>query len=369
MAKVFLKTASYQYKELKPLIFEMIDAVDPQLIKPRSRVLVKPNLLLPAPPKAAITTHPFVVRAVTEYVLSKGGQPLVADSPAMGSFEKIGREGGFYQVLEGLDVEFKAFKTSVHVDIGEPFGHIELAQEALEADVVINLPKLKTHTGMLLTLGVKNMFGCVVGLRKPRWHLRCGVDRDMFARVLVQIYQAVNPSLTLVDGIWALEGQGPGRGGTMRQMGLLAAGADAHFVDMTICKILGLDPYQLPTYKAARDLGAAGDGGYIRGDLNIIDNFKFPEITPLTVGPKLLNRMMRKHLLQRPVANTRLCRMCGECWQYCPSKSISQDGKAIAFDYDACIRCYCCIEICPHGALRAAETVPGKVLRYLKVLK
>lgn len=369
MTKVFLKTASYNYEILKPTIFEMIDALGEDLIPQHARVLIKPNFLLPAKPESAILTHPHIVRAVAEYVIDKGGHVLISDSPALGSFDKIGKVGKYHHALDGLDVEFKAFKASVKADIGKPFGKIEIAREALEADVVINLPKLKTHAMMLLTLGIKNLFGCIVGLRKPRWHLRSGVDREMFARLLVQIYHAVNPSITIIDGILALEGQGPGKSGIPRHLGILAGGKNAFAVDMAICSVLGIDPDELPTHKAGKRLGLAGDTVYINGDFNMVHNFVLPTIAPMTSGTKPLHRFMRKHLIQRPQVDNQLCRMCGECWQYCPVKSITQDTKAIIFDYDVCIRCYCCVEICPYGALRATETIPGKILNKLSILK
>ena len=369
MTKVLLKTASYDYETLKPLIFEMIDTLGGDQISSQSRVLIKPNFLLPAKPEFAISTHPNVLKAVVEYVLGKGAQVLISDSPVMGSFERINKVGGYQQVLEDLDVELQAFKTSMRVDIGKPFGQIEIARKALEADVVINLPKLKTHTLMLLTLGVKNLFGCIVGLRKPQWHLRSGIDREMFARLLVQIYQAINPSITIVDGILALEGQGPGKGGIPRHLGIIAGGQNAFAVDQVICSLLGVDPDELPTYRAGRSLGLVGEAVYVNGEFSIVDNFVLPDLEPMTLGRKPLRGWMRKHLLQRPVVDDGRCNRCGECWQYCPAKAISPDTKAIYFDYDSCIRCYCCIEICPHGALRAASTLPGRILRKLSVLK
>jgi len=369
MTKVFFKTATYDYKTLKPIIFEMIDAMGADLIPENSRVLIKPNFLLPAKPESAILTHPHIVKAVAEYVLNKKGRVLISDSPILGPFEKIKKVGGYHQALEGLDVEFKAFKASVGTDIGNPFGHIEIAREAVEADVVINLPKLKTHALMLLTLGVKNLFGCIVGLRKPEWHLKSGVDREMFARLLVQICHTIKPSITIVDGILALEGQGPGKSGIPRHLGILAGGKNAFAVDMAICSILGIDPDDLPTYRAGKSMGLAGSAVHVNGDFNMVDNFVLPEIEPMTLGSKPINRFMRKHLLQRPKVDSQLCRMCGECRQYCPTKSISQNTKAIVFDYDGCIRCYCCIEICPHGALRTAETMLGRIFSRLSIIK
>ena len=212
MATVFFVQSEYDDPALKRAVFGLLDRIASLRIEKGARVLIKPNFLAPARPERAMTTHPLVLRAAVEYVLDKGGRPLVADSPGMGTFERLLREGGYAEALKGLDVEVRPFKETVRVDIGEPFGRIEIAREALEADVVVNLPKLKTHTQMLLTVGVKNLFGCIVGLKKPEWHMRSGVDRHMFARLLVQhLRAAVNPAATLVDGIVAMEGQGPGR--------------------------------------------------------------------------------------------------------------------------------------------------------------
>ncbi len=368
MSKVIFKKASYNYKTLKPVLFEMIAALDEDLINKQDRVLIKPNLLLPAKPENAVLTHPLVVRAVAEYVLSKGGIPLISDSPATGSFEKIKVEGGYYKAFRDLDVEFKPFINSIKVNIGEPFGGIEIAREVFEVDVIINLPKLKTHTGMLLTLGVKNLFGCIVGLKKPEWHLRSGIDREMFARLLVQICHAVNPSITIVDGILAMEGQGPGKRGIPRPLGILVGGRNAFAVDMAICTVLGLDPNELLTHKAAKKLGLASNEVHVNGHLNIVNDFKFPELRPLICGPKPLHKFIRKHMIQRPEIEDLLCSLCGECWQYCPSKAITCNNDKIDFDYDICIRCYCCIEICPYGALRATEPLPARIMRRLSIL-
>ena len=142
MTRVFFRKASYDYQTLKPTIFEMIGSMDTNTIKRDASVLIKPNLLMPASPRHAILTHPLIVRAVVEYALEKGARPLISDSPAVGSFEKIKKQGGYHKELKHLDVDFKAFDTSKKVDIGKPFGSIDMAQAAVEADVVINLPKL-----------------------------------------------------------------------------------------------------------------------------------------------------------------------------------------------------------------------------------
>jgi len=365
-SRVIVKKSSYDYAALKPVIFSIMDSLCLYLIKPGSRVVIKPNLLAPARPDKAIVTHPLVVKSVAEYALNKGAKVQISDSQAMGTFEKVLKESGLREELKGLDVEFKEFKKSVKIDVGGPFKNIEIAEDAINADVLINLPKLKTHVQMLMTLGVKNLFGCIVGLKKPEWHLRTGVSREMFADLLVRIHNAVRPSLTILDGILAMEGEGPGRSGIPRETGVIMGSDNALALDITVCRMLGLDPFSILTNSAARDMGHVPDRIEVFGEMPDIKNFKLPEIAPLVFGPKKLHGLMRRHLIQRPVQGGALCRLCGECWKYCPAKAISAGKKEVRFDYDKCIRCYCCIEVCPHGALKTEEPLAGRVIRKLK---
>jgi len=364
-SRVIYKRASYDYPSLKPLIFEMADSLCGEAVRSRSRVVIKPNLLAPARPEKAMVTHPLVVKGVAEYCLHKGACVQISDSQAMGTFDRVLKESGLEKALKGMGVVCKEFKESVKVDIGEPFNKIEIAKDALDADVLINLPKLKTHVQMRMTLGVKNLFGCVVGLRKPEWHFRTGVNREAFAQLLVRIHNAVRPSLTIIDGILAMEGEGPGRSGRPRELGVLAGSNDAVALDMTICRMLGQGPHSLLTNKAAEDMGYVFETE-VFGEAPTVHDFKFPEMAPLVFGPRSLHRFMRRHLVQRPVPDDSLCKMCGECGNYCPAKAVSLDEKRIHFDYDKCIRCYCCIEVCPHGALRTEEPLMGKAMRKLK---
>lgn len=363
MPLVVCRKARYEDPDLKDKVFSLLDAIGGQGIVPGSRVLVKPNLLGPAAPQEAILTHPMVVRHSVEYALERGARAQVSDSSAMGPFKKVLKTSGLAAALQGLDVACTELKASRLVDVGEPFGRIEIAEDVLDADVVINLPKLKTHSQMLLTLGVKNLFGCIVGLRKPEWHFRAGVDRETFALLLVRICRTIAPALTLLDGILALEGAGPGKGGDPKPLGLLLGSDDPVALDETVCRILGIPPSRLLTNEAARKVGVADGPIEILGELPRVEGFKLPAIEPLVFGPAWTHSLSRKHLLQRPVPEDSLCKACGDCLRYCPAQAISQRGKEIQFDYDRCIRCYCCLEVCPHGALRAEEPPLGKVFR------
>jgi uncharacterized protein (DUF362 family)/Pyruvate/2-oxoacid:ferredoxin oxidoreductase delta subunit len=369
MTRVLFQKAEYNYLSLKPAVFEMLDRVGGLSSVSNARVLIKPNFLAPSRPEQAMTTHPLVLRAVVEYVLERGGHPRVSDSPGRGSFERLVREGGYADALDGLDVELRPFRESVKVDIGQPFGRIDIARAAVESDVVINLPKLKTHAMLLMSLGVKNLFGCIVGLAKPQWHMRSGVDRRMFARLVVQIHQAINPAVTLVDGILAMEGQGPGRSGTPRKLGVLVAGASAPAVDQAICRLVGVRPEDLPTQQAAGEMGLLTDTICIDGDFVRVAGFKLPVLGPLTFGPQRFERMIRRYVIQRPMPGDSPCRLCGECWRHCPAQAIAPHEKEVSFDYERCIRCYCCVEMCPHGVLKSVETRPGRVVRQLAGLR
>lgn len=363
MSKVIVKKATYDYGSLKPLIFAIMDVLGGERIKDCKRVLIKPNLLATAKPDDAVVTHSMLVKAVAEYVLEKGAIPQVSDSPALGSFDKILKESGIRDALEGLDVECREFKESLPVDIGDPFGVIDLARDAVEAGMIINLPKLKTHTQMLLTLGVKNMFGCVVGLRKPEWHMKMSVNRDMFARLLVRIYERLKPSFTILDGILAMEGEGPRKRGIPRRLDIIVAGRDAFAVDATVCRMLGLETDLLPTLKAAKELGLLNEVLELEGSLPEVRDFQLPKMAPMSFGPLIMHGFIRRYLLQRPVCDDDLCQVCGKCWEFCPAGAIARNAETLSFDYDRCIRCYCCIEVCPYGALHTVEPAPGRMLR------
>ncbi|MEE9910304.1 MAG: DUF362 domain-containing protein [Deltaproteobacteria bacterium] len=362
MTTVIIRRADYRYDQIRPLVFEMIEKLAGEKITPGSRVLIKPNMLSAARIEDAVLTHPLIIKAAVEYVLQKGARPQVSDSPAIGSFDKIMKENGTTEALAGLDVLCRPFKDVLSVDIGKPYGRIEMARDALEADVIINLPKLKTHSQMLLTLAVKNMFGCIIGFNKSQWHMRAGIDVMAFARLLVAIHQAVAPAVSILDGILALEGEGPGKGGTPRPVGVLAGSDDSFALDMVICEMVGVSCENVPMLKVACSdrLIPSFD---MDGDIPEVAGFRLPGGGPLVFGPPVLQNFLRRHTLSSPVCDPSLCRMCGQCWTICPAGAIREKTESIGFDYGKCIRCFCCVEVCPDGALSARETLGSKITK------
>jgi uncharacterized protein (DUF362 family)/Pyruvate/2-oxoacid:ferredoxin oxidoreductase delta subunit len=329
-------------------------------VKPGETVLLKPNMLASAAPERAVTTHPSVIRAVAELVMEAGGKPFIGDSPAVPGFNNVGRATGIGAVAAELGIPLVELKESAEYKQGEKklFRILEISSKVMEADRIINLPKLKTHSQMFLTLGVKNIFGCVVGARKAQWHFKAGVDRLFFARMLVELYHAVSPDLTILDGVVGMEGDGPGMSGTPRVCGIIAASTDAIALDSVVLEITGGKQGQFFVLQAAKEMGV--------GETNLsaitifgepidffrLENFEFPKIGKVTFGPPIVRRFILNHLTAKPKETREKCTLCNQCVNICPTEVISVKKERLSYNYDACIRCYCCVEVCPEGAMK-----------------
>ena len=327
-------------------------------IEKGDKVLLKPNLLKASSPEKAVTTHPAVMEAVVLEVQKAGGIALIGDSPGIGNMKKIFDVTGMSSVAERTGAKLIEFNESVEVKTAEgaTFKSLEISKNVIEADKVINLPKVKTHAQMYITLGVKNCFGCVVGKRKPQWHFKAGVTREYFANLLLDIFDAVQPALTIADGITAMEGNGPG-GGDPRDVGFLFASSNALAMDRVITDVLGLKARDVPLFHAARKRGFAGvdveDIDVIGAEISDIrmNGFKPPKIIDMMFGPPFLRRYFKKAVTARPDINHDECTLCMDCVKTCPTDVMSaKEGKIDVF-YRDCIHCFCCQEICPHGAI------------------
>ena len=332
-------------------------------VKPGERVLIKPNMLSAKPPEAAVTTHPALLRAVIGLVQSAGGIALVGDSPGFGTLRSVARRSGMLRVIEESGAQLVEFAEVRTVATGGAFKRFEIAASYLAADRVINLPKLKTHEMMTLTCGVKNLFGILVGAAKPAWHLQAGADRQLFARVLLELYQIRPPELTIVDAITAMEGDGPGSGDP-RHVGLLLAGVNPVAVDVIAAEIAGIPKKLLFVEREAEKLGLAGAdrksievSGAALESLEIRP-FRLPPLSDVQFGlPRFLKDSLRNHLTTRPVQIPEKCILCGVCVKGCPPQVIRIEGKKLVFDYSRCIRCFCCRELCPEAALAVKKGV------------
>ncbi len=338
------------------------------IVSPGEKVLIKPNLLCDAAPDRHVTTHPSVVLAVARLVKEAGAEPIIGDSPGLASFSKAAKAAGMEDAAARAGARLATFKNSVRIDLdGAAFKEIEVAEEAYSCDKIINVAKLKTHVQMSLTLGIKNMFGCVVGKRKSQWHLMAGKDRFYFAKMIVDIFSAVRPDITIMDGITAMHKDGP-QNGEPYQMGLVFASRDTVALDAAITRMVGLPVDKNPVLSVAidRGLGVSDIGDmvfpFLHPSMTAQKNFVIPGQAELEIGPGFLRPYLRRMAVPKPVTEHSICTLCNKCKEVCPPKIISTVNEKIVIDYDNCIHCFCCVEICPEGAMRLHRSFLSKVI-------
>lgn len=253
-----VKCPDYTQSHVDRAIDETIDllgGIDKYLGK-GDRVLIKPNLLRSALPEEAITTHPAVIRRLIERVIEVGARPVVGDSPSFGATKKVAERAGILEVAEEFGVEVVDLNRPVKIQ-GKPEQSMrtyKLARTAMDSDVIINLPKLKVHQQMQLSGAIKNIFGCVPGKLKTRLHFYRGQNKFLFAKTILEYYQLVNPQLTIVDGIVAMERKGP-HGGDPYPLGIITGGSDCVAMDRVHCEITGIPADDLEFLIAAKEMG------------------------------------------------------------------------------------------------------------------
>jgi uncharacterized protein (DUF362 family)/Pyruvate/2-oxoacid:ferredoxin oxidoreductase delta subunit len=339
------------------------------------RVLLKPNLLRASDPQAAVVTHPMIVEAVATIVIENGGRPYVGDSPPMGNLKKVLQKSGYEPFMKKLGVPIATFSKarSVEFNDGYLFRRIDIADEIFHFDAVINLPKLKTHCQMLLTLAAKNLFGTIIGTEKASWHLRAGRDTDTFAKVLLQILETIKPCLHILDGILGMEGDGP-NSGKARPIGIVAASSDPIALDATICRLLGFSVDRLRTCALGAQMSLGNiDPSFIEvlGDTPEgfpLRDFKSPKSMSLHWNLSKSNpirRLLEKYLVTRPFIDSDACVRCEICAKHCPPQAIRKKGERLFIDVGSCISCFCCHEMCTNNAVKINVPILGRVLNRL----
>lgn len=315
------------------------------------RVLVKPNIIGPFPPEAGATTNPVVLGAVVDYLLERGADVVVGDNP--GGMERnsvhTARPTGLVDAARGRFVNLS--REVVEVPAGSRFtDSFPLSREVLEADLVVNLPCFKTHLLTTLTGCVKNCFGYVAGAAKAALHLKAP-SRSRFSELLADLYRIRPPDLNLVDGVLAMEGNGPTHG-TPRPLGKILAGYDGVAVDATMARMMGVDPAGLRLFQIAaeRGLGEVDDIEVV-GRLEVIPGFQLPATFPASSLEQAAALMAISAL--RPRVEPERCSRCGECAANCPPRAIRLDPYPLVGD--GCISCFCCAELCREGAMVVPE--------------
>jgi len=379
LSKVIIeKLADYDLKKLRQFLEKAFSLIPPEKrIRPGERVLVKPNFLWPKPVESAVCTHPAVIYAVCEMVLDLGARPVVGDSPSRGSAQLVAEKIGLVPLAKRLGVEILNFAHLKRVEIKEPLKYhfLDLSEESLEFDRIINLAKFKTHAFLLLTLGVKNLFGCVAGARKAMYHLESAYRADLFTLLLLEIYRYFSPSLTIMDGIIAMEGNGPNNG-EPRKLGLFFASTDAVALDRVCGEVVNFPfDYNLTAFLGEKfqvGKGRLEEIEIIGMDLEEvkIKDFQLPHPGPPEGEkiPRLARRIFKRRVYWRPEFDQEKCQACGICVEVCPSQALSlvpkerRSRKKIQIDRSRCISCFCCQEVCPEGAIHSERGWLGRLL-------
>jgi len=363
---VLLKCDSYKASNLRSQIergFNLLGGVE-RFSRRVERILLKPNLLVPSPPEAAVTTHPLFFAAVAEIFIDSGAEVIWGDSPAVGGVGIAARRTGIQKEANRLGIKKGDFSNTkkINYEEGRRARSFNVVRAAAEADGVVSLPKMKPHGLMRITGAVKNQFGCIAGLHKAEYHLKFQKRPD-FAQMLVDLTGCLKPRLYIADAVLAMEGDGP-RSGDPKWMNTVLMGTDPVAVDAAFCRLINLNP----EYVLTNTLGAnSGIGAYSEKEIRILGDsldelqdksFRIerkPAVYESAIS--FFGRLSRAVYTKKPVVLNERCVKCGTCVEICPTEPKSMrfvndnQSEPPEVDYDSCIRCYCCYEVCPEKAI------------------
>jgi uncharacterized protein (DUF362 family) len=352
---------------------ELLGGLD-RFVTSGERLLLKPNLLAGDDPDRVVTTHPSVLAASARLFQEGGAAVSFGDSPGLGRPARAAERAGLIEAGSRSGAEFVDFSSGSRVDNpeGELVSSFPIAQPVQECDAIVNLPKMKTHQLTRITGAVKNLFGCIPGQRKALYHVQFQ-DVTAFSTLLVELNLILHPRLHVMDGVIAMEGNGP-RGGDPRPMRALILSQDPVALDAAFCRIIALDPKFVPTnvighrrglgYFRERDVKSVGDPleSFVDRDFKVIRK-------PVYSNASLAHyNLIKNAVLPRPVIDADRCIKCGSCVEACPvpDKALRfENGRRQPplYDYDRCIRCYCCHEMCPERAIGKKTPLLGRILQ------
>jgi uncharacterized protein (DUF362 family)/Pyruvate/2-oxoacid:ferredoxin oxidoreductase delta subunit len=342
-------------------------------IKEGEKILIKPNVLIGTNPEKCVCTHPSVFRAVG--VILKKAKVAVSygDSSGFGRSEVNMKRAKLKQVADELGIFLADFSRGQHISHNGALlnKRFFIANSVLESDGLVSLPKLKTHGLVRFTGAVKNQFGCIPGLRKSQFHVKMADPFD-FATMLVDLNTLIKPRIYIMDGIMAMEGNGP-RSGKPKKLGVLLFSSDPVALDSIACRIIDLNPEYVPTSKPGEKSGL---GTYHYENIEVIGenmesaidkNFDVVRKPVIPISSGWLRTLIRDQICPKPIINEAICTNCGTCVKYCQTKPKAvnwhntDETSPPTYKYEHCIRCYCCQELCPEGAISLREAVLGRI--------
>ena len=344
-------------------------------VKSGQRAALKANILLGAAPERAITTHPSVVWAAARLVEEAGAKPFIMDSPGsaipnrVSSLRRVYKSCGLADL--GIELNEDVGQGANSIPKGRIVKRIESMSALQKADVIINLPKVKTHSFMFLTCAVKNMFGAIPALLKVGYHSKLK-NAERFGGMLLDILDALPPALNIVDGIEGMEGEGPSSG-DVKNLGLIFASPDAVLTDLVVSEMIGIDARRVPylALAIAEGLCPANVAGLQIHSPVPLESLKKTFAPPPTFAAqlpkaphgtlmKMISPMVNYVFTMRPEVIKKKCIGCGACVRGCPEKIISlqnvDGGKIARIGRMGCIRCFCCHELCPYKAIRLRKS-------------
>jgi len=336
-----------------------------RFVKKGDTVALKPNFIVYSSPSKGIVTHPLFTFEIFKRVLEAGGQPFVIDSPGSGipfnkhSLKHMYKSTGYWETFKDYR-EYLNFDTSskvVEIKNGLLLKKVRILTKLADSDVIINLPKMKTHSLTFITGAVKNMFGAIPGIEKTAYHSRFRNMED-FSKALIDILNVTNPALSIMDGVISLEGDGPALNGTPRNTGVILGSKDPFSLDLVLSDIIGLSPNFIPYLKVGLENNVTKDSYKVVGDQVNVPDFVLPKtfhgkssIEIIYVYNKIVSPIYRKLFVQKPNVMKQKCIRCGVCVRSCPEKAITLDKISAKINHGKCIKCYCCHEQCPEGAI------------------
>lgn len=357
-------------------IFEVNGGVE-AFAAPGMTVVIKPNLVGKKKPEEAATTHPSLVWAVAKLCREAGAKVVIAESPG-GLYDKNFLKG-IYKVTgieqaagdSGAELNYDLSETRVDNPGAMYMKSLDIITPVAQADTVISISKLKTHGMMVYTGAVKNMFGCIAGLKKAEYHMKMS-DYDAFANSIIDIFLSTKVKLNIIDAVTGMERDGP-TAGDPKEIGLLISSQDAFEADLTALDIIGVDPLRVPVFKnaVARGLCPANAAslefaGEIRPDRARVPDFKVnynEQFANLHFLKGVWGKWFSALIRPRPVFHRKKCKACHECEKCCPAKVITvTKEKGAQVNLDGCIRCYCCQELCPFKAVTIKKPVINRLL-------
>ena len=352
MSKVMIHPATYE--NVRPAVDRAFE-IFPMELRGK-KILIKPNLLRASEAKEGIVTHPAVLRAVVEKVETMDPASIVVgDNPGLfgyGENEESFKITGLMEAAKGYYQNIG--NDSQKVDFNAEFmPTVSLSKIVLDADIIISLPKFKTHGLTVITGAIKNSYGFLPGAQKAKLHKAAG-SPERFHEVIVNVFRLRVPDLFIVDAVVGMEGNGPASP-DLRNIGLILASSNAVALDSVMAMMMGCDPGRLHFLRKAKE---AGLGDYdlstieVIGELKRLPDFKLPPLGGQAIfRNETMQTMIHNRTLLRPQADPELCTGCGICVEQCPVSALTMNDDLPQVDADTCITCFCCQEICPEKAM------------------